>query len=72
MKSASDIMTPVAGVIKEANSLLEEKPGTINKSPEGNGWIAKIAIDSKVAIEQLMDKAAYDKFTGEQDEGADK
>ncbi|KAL9056005.1 MAG: hypothetical protein Q9162_003184 [Coniocarpon cinnabarinum] len=67
VKSASDIMTPVAGTIIEANNLLEEKPATINKSPERDGWIAKIEIGSKVEIDSLMDKPAYDKFTGEQE-----
>ncbi|KAI9879856.1 MAG: glycine cleavage system H-protein subunit, partial [Pleopsidium flavum] len=42
VKSASDIMTPVSGKIIEANNVLEEKPGTINKGPEGEGWIARI------------------------------
>ena len=61
-------MTPVAGKIVEVNSVLEEKPATINKSPEGDGWIAKLEMGSKVEIDGLMDKAAYDKFTGEQEE----
>ena len=61
-------MTPVAGTIVEANSVLEEKPGTINKSPEGDGWIAKIEIASKVDIDSLMDKPAYDQFVGEQED----
>lgn len=68
VKSASDILTPVAGTVTESNSMLEEKPGTINKSPEGDGWIAKIQLaDGDAAMEGLMDSASYDKFTGEQD-----
>ena len=67
VKSASDIMTPIAGKIVEANNVLEEKPGTINKSPESEGWIAKMEIGSKVEIDSLMDKAAYDEFTGDQE-----
>ncbi|THX55755.1 glycine cleavage system H protein [Aureobasidium pullulans] len=68
VKSASDIMTPVAGVIVEANAVLEEKPGTINKSPEGDGWIAKIEVKDVKEVEGLMDAEAYKAFTEESEE----
>lgn len=61
-------MTPVAGKIVEANSVLEEKPGTINRSPEGEGWIAKIEVRDPKEVEALMDEAAYKKFTEESEE----
>jgi len=64
VKSASDIMTPVAGTIIEANSVLEEKPGTINKGPEGEGWIARIRVkDGAKEVEGLMGGEEYRKFT---------
>lgn len=65
VKSASDILSPVTGRIVEANGVLEDKPGTINKSPEGEGWIAKIEVEDVATVNDLMDKAAYDDFTGE-------
>lgn len=69
VKSASDILTPVSGIIKESNASLEDKPGTINKSPEGDGWIAKIQLaDGKAAVEGLMEGEAYERFTGEQED----
>lgn len=68
VKSASDIMTPVSGVIVEANGVLEEKPSTINKSPEGEGWIAKIEVADVKEVEGLMDAEAYKKFTEESEE----
>ena len=68
VKSASDIMTPVSGTITEANAVLEEKPSTINKSPEGEGWIAKIEVRDVKEIEGLMDEVAYKKFTEESEE----
>ncbi|KAI4763412.1 glycine cleavage system H protein [Aureobasidium sp. EXF-3400] len=68
VKSASDIMTPVSGTITEANAVLEEKPSTINKSPEGEGWIAKIEVKDVKEIEGLMDEVAYKKFTEESEE----
>ena len=51
----------------EANAALEETPGTINKSPEQDGWIAKIAVAEGEAgrVGELMDAAAYAKHTEE-------
>ena len=65
VKSASDIMTPVSGVVTEANSLLEQKPATINQSPEGDGWIAKVQIENAEEMESLMSAEEYKKFTDE-------
>ena len=65
VKSASDILTPVSGKIIEANNVLQEKPGTINKSPEGEGWIARIQVKDKGEMEELMSMDEYAKFTAE-------
>lgn len=69
VKSASDINSPITGIITAVNDLLEEKPGTINHGPEdngaGGGWVAKVEV-SEAGIkdfEELLDAAAYKKFT---------
>ena len=65
VKSASDINVPASGKIVEANSDLEEKPGNLNKSPEGDSWIAKIELTDAGELEGLMDAAGYKAFTEE-------
>lgn len=65
VKSASDIMTPVSGKIVGANEVLQEKPGTINKGPESEGWIAKIEVKDPEELKELMDEDAYGKFVAE-------
>ena len=65
VKSASDIMTPVSGKIIEANDVLQEKPGTINKGPEGEGWIARIQVKDAAEINELMNDVEYGQFTAE-------
>lgn len=65
VKSASDILTPVSGKIIEANNVLQEKPGTINKSPEGEGWIARIQVKDAGELDTLMSMDDYGKFTAE-------
>ncbi|KAF1969475.1 hypothetical protein BU23DRAFT_557652 [Bimuria novae-zelandiae CBS 107.79] len=62
VKSASDILTPIGGTITEVNSALEEKPGNLNKDPEGESWIAKIAISGEPEG-KLMSKEEYTAFT---------
>ncbi|KAL9000319.1 MAG: hypothetical protein Q9169_001036 [Polycauliona sp. 2 TL-2023] len=65
VKSASDIMTPVTGKIIATNAKLEEKPGTINKGPEDEGWIARIEVGDAKEVESLMGLDDYKKHTEE-------
>jgi glycine cleavage system H protein len=60
-------MTPISGKIIEANGLLEEKPGTINKGPEGEGWLAKIQVDDAKEMDGLMTKKQYDQHAEGED-----
>ncbi|KAF3093901.1 glycine cleavage system H-protein subunit [Orbilia oligospora] len=69
VKSASDIMSPVTGEVIEVNDALSEKPKLINEDPEGgDGWIVKIEVaegEVQRLQEELMDEAAYERFTKE-------
>lgn len=65
VKSASDILTPVSGKVTGHNSVLEEKPGTINKSPEAEGWIAQIEVSDASELDSLMSKEDYENFEKE-------
>jgi glycine cleavage system H protein len=62
VKSASDILTPFGGKVVDVNDALQEKPGTINKDPEGEGWIAKVEIEGEPEG-KLMSKEEYKAFT---------
>lgn len=64
VKSASDILSPLTGKVIATNDLLEEKPGTINKAPEGEGWIAQIEV-GEGEVQGMMDGKEYRKFTEE-------
>ncbi|EWC48602.1 hypothetical protein DRE_01824 [Drechslerella stenobrocha 248] len=71
VKSASDIISPVSGIIAEVNSELAEKPSLVNKDPEGGaGWIAKIEVGPEGlegAADSLMDEETYIAFTTSKD-----
>ncbi len=62
VKAASDIFSPVSGIISEVNVLLEDAPETINSDPLENGWIFKITITNPNELDDLMDLESYNKF----------
>jgi glycine cleavage system H protein len=62
VKSASDILTPVSGIVAEVNSELQDKPGQINKDPEGDAWIARITVQGE-PTGKMMSKEEYAAFT---------
>jgi glycine cleavage system H protein len=62
VKAASDVYAPVAGEVVEANAELAAAPETVNADPEGAGWFARLRLADPVALDALMDRAAYDAF----------
>ncbi len=65
VKSASDVYAPLSGKVVEVNKTLEASPELVNKSAEGDGWIAKIEVSNPNEFNSLLDKSAYDKFIEE-------
>lgn len=59
-------MTPVSGTVTEVNAKLEDTPGLLNKSPEQDGWIAKIQVADQAELEGLMTAEQYQAFTEEE------
>ena len=62
VKAASDIFSPVSGLISEVNVLLQDAPETINSDPLENGWIFKITVTNPDELDDLMDLDSYNKF----------
>lgn len=65
VKAASDIYSPVSGVVTEANEELEDTPELVNDDAEGHGWLYRIALADSGELADLMDKAAYDAYVAE-------
>ena len=61
-KAASDIYSPIAGEIVDTNKSIVDDPAAVNKDPEGNAWFFKIKINNKSDLDELMNKADYEKF----------
>lgn len=61
VKAASDLISPVSGVVEEINEELEDSPELINKDAY-SAWIMKVRLADPTDVEQLMDAAAYAAF----------
>lgn len=59
VKAASDIYAPLSGKIVAINEELGDQPSLLNKSPEKDGWLAKIQTEEDSQFNALMDEAAY-------------
>lgn len=58
VKAASDLTSPVSGVVVEINDVLEDEPELINKDAYSN-WLIKIKLSDPSELESLMDAQAY-------------
>jgi glycine cleavage system H protein len=60
VKAASDVYSPVSGVVVAVNSALSDKPETINEDAYGEGWIYVVKPDDAATdLEELLDPDAY-------------
>ncbi len=64
VKAASDLISPVSGVVVEINDALNDSPELVNADPYEN-WIIKVKLSDASETENLMDAAAYKEFIKE-------
>jgi len=62
VKAASDVYAPLSGEVVELNASAVENPAHVGADPRGAGWLYKIRIDDRRAMDGLMDEAAYTAF----------
>jgi len=61
-KAAGDVYAPVAGKVTEVNEELNTRPELINEDCYAGGWICKIQITDKAALDGLMDAKQYKEY----------
>ncbi|PWB22875.1 glycine cleavage system protein GcvH [Stenotrophomonas sp. SPM] len=59
VKAASDVYSPVSGMIVEVNSALSDKPETINEDAYGEGWMYVVELTNADELNELLDPDAY-------------
>ncbi len=64
VKAASEIYAPIDGEVVEVNGALEDAPGNLNESPEGDAWIYKVKVADAAQLDELMDLDGYKALIG--------
>ena len=59
VKAVSELFSPVAGEVVEANGALVQSPEKLNTDPYGAAWMIKVRLTDPKAVAGLMDAAAY-------------
>jgi glycine cleavage system H protein len=65
VKAASDVFSPIAGEVTEVNGDVVGRPALVNEDAEDKAWFFKLKVADGVALDALMDRAAYETFVKE-------
>lgn len=66
VKAASDVYSPVSGVVVAVNESLSEKPEMINEDAYGEGWLFAVEMDDPAELDELLDADRYAALLEEQ------
>ena len=66
VKTVSDLYAPVGGQVTEVNGALADNPAIVNQSPYQEGWMIKIRVGDRGALQQLMTSDDYARHIEEQ------
>ncbi|TDI76620.1 MAG: glycine cleavage system protein H, partial [Bacteroidetes bacterium] len=64
VKTVSELLMPVSGVVTEFNDGLEDNPEWVNTDPYGKGWIVKITMSNPAEVSELLNAEAYAAVVG--------
>lgn len=59
VKAASDIYSPVTGVVSEINEALVADPSLLNTDAFGDGWLFKVKLQDSEELKKLMTPDHY-------------
>ena len=63
VKAVSEIFTPLAGKVTEANDSLNDEPEHVNNDPYGTGWMIKMKMSNAGEVDSMLTAAEYEDFT---------
>ena len=67
VKAASDVYSPLTGIVVEVNSDLADKPETINEDAYGEGWIFVIEAEDTDQLNDLLCPNDYAELLEDED-----
>ena len=59
VKAASDVYSPVSGLVLDVNVDLVDEPERINTDPYGGGWIVRLQSPSNIDSSDTMNSDSY-------------
>lgn len=66
VKTVSDLVSPVSGVIVERNQAALDELELINRSPFGDGWLVKVELADPGQFGELLEASEYETLTASQ------
>ena len=65
VKAVSELFSPIAGEVVEANTEIADTTDVVNTDPYGQGWLIKVRLSDMAQLSALMNAADYEKFAEE-------
>jgi glycine cleavage system H protein len=65
VKAVSDLYAPVGGEVVEVNAAVAADVQILGEDPYEKGWLIKVKVDDRTALESLLDSAAYEALVAE-------
>ena len=62
VKTVSDLIAPINGIVVAINESLEDAPEQINEGPYSKGWLIEVKINDSSGKESLLSAEAYEKM----------
>ncbi|TNC82356.1 MAG: glycine cleavage system protein GcvH [Oleiphilus sp.] len=67
VKAASDVFSPVSGIVIAVNEDLEDAPELVNSDPYDDGWFFKVKASDLDELGSLLDAEAYAEVCQDED-----
>jgi glycine cleavage system H protein len=59
VKTASDLYTPVTGVVSDINHAVVDDPALVNSEPYADGWFFRIKLSNPAELDTLLTPEQY-------------
>ncbi len=65
VKAVSEIFTPIAGEIVEANDDLNDNPEAVNNHAYGEAWMIKVKMNNPLEADAMLSAVEYEEYLSE-------
>ncbi|MBA3634483.1 MAG: glycine cleavage system protein GcvH [Acidobacteria bacterium] len=65
VKAVSEIFTPIAGEIVEANDGLNDNPEAVNNDAYGDAWMIKVKMNNPLEADAMLSAVEYEEYLSE-------